>query len=45
MRKDGNKLIIEAVPPRSLLAVLATLETLDDDFPPIADTAPDKIEI
>jgi len=45
MRKDGNKLIIEAVPPRSLLAVLATLETLDDDFPPIADPAPDKIEI
>ncbi len=45
MRKDGNKLIIEAVPPRSLLAVLATLETLDDDFPPIADTAPGKLEI
>ena len=45
MRKDGNKLIIEAVPPRSLLTVLATLETLDDDFPPIVDTAPDEIEI
>jgi antitoxin VapB len=44
MRKDGNKLIIEAVPPRSLLAVLATLETLDDDFPPIVDTAHDEIE-
>jgi antitoxin VapB len=45
MRKDGNKLIIEAVPPRSLLDLLATLETLDDDFPPIVDTAPDEIEI
>ena len=45
MRKDGNTLIIEAVPPRSLLALLATLETLDDDFPPIVDSASDKIEI
>jgi antitoxin VapB len=45
MRKDGNKLIIEAAPPRSLLALLSTLETLDDDLPPIIDTAPDKIEI
>jgi antitoxin VapB len=43
MRKDGNKLIIEAVPPRSLLTILATLDTLDDDFPLIADSAPDKI--
>ena len=45
MRKEGNKLIIEAVPPQSLLALLYTLETLDDDFPPIVDAAPDKIEI
>jgi antitoxin VapB len=45
MRKDGNTLIIEAVPPKSLLALLATLETLDDDFPPIVDSASDKIEI
>ena len=45
MRKDGNTLIIEAVPPRSLLALLATLETLHDDFPPIVDGASDKIEI
>lgn len=45
MRKDGNKLIIEAAPPRSLLALLATLETLDDDFPLIPDAAPDEVEI
>jgi antitoxin VapB len=45
MRKEGNKLIIEAVPPRSLLALLSTLQTLDDDFSPIVDAAPDKIEI
>ena len=29
MRKQGQKLIIEPAPPKSLLAVLATLPTLD----------------
>ena len=35
MRKDGHRLIIEPAPPRSLLAVLATLDALDEDFPAI----------
>ena len=34
MRKDGNRLIIEPVPPQSLFALLATLEPVDEDFPP-----------
>ena len=37
MRKDGERLIIEPAPARSLLALLATLEPLDEDFPPIDD--------
>ena len=37
MRKEGDRLIIEAAPPKSLLAVLATLESLDEEFPPIPD--------
>jgi len=37
MRKEGDRLIIEAVLPKSLLAVLATLESLDEEFPPIPD--------
>ena len=45
MRKDGNKLIIEAVPPRSLIALLATLEPLSEAFPPIPDKTPDEVEI
>ena len=45
MRKDGNKLIIEAAPPQSLLALLATLHPIDDDFPPIIDREPDEVEI
>jgi antitoxin VapB len=45
MRKEGGKLIIEPVPPKSLLAVLATLESLDEDFPPIADSLPDPVRL
>ena len=43
IRKEGQRLIIEAVPPRSLLAVLATLKTLDEDFPPIEELASDPV--
>jgi antitoxin VapB len=45
MRKDGNRLIIEAVPPRSLLELLATLEPLSEAFPPIPEQTPDEVEI
>jgi antitoxin VapB len=42
MRKEGQRLIIEPVRRTSLLAVLKTLETLDEDFPPIADPLPEQ---
>jgi antitoxin VapB len=45
MRKEGNQLIIEAAPPRSLLALLAILEPLDDEFPPIRDKTPDSVDL
>ena len=45
MRKDGNKLIIEAAPPRSLVALLATLKPLSEQFPAIADETPDEVDI
>jgi antitoxin VapB len=45
MRKDGGKLIIEAAPPRSLLALLATLEPLGEEFPSIRDATPDEVDI
>ena len=45
MRKDGNKLIIEAVAPRSLVALLATREPLGEEFPPIRDETPDAVGI
>ena len=33
MRKEGERLVIEPPPPRSLLALLATLGPLDEDIP------------
>ena len=45
MRKDGDKLIIEPAPPKSLLAVLALLTPLEEDFPPIPDPAPERVDL
>lgn len=44
MRKEGERLIIEPTPPRSLLALLATLAPLDEDFPPISDAPAQPFE-
>jgi antitoxin VapB len=45
IRKEGERLIIEPAPPKSLLALLATLAPLDNDFPPIPDMAADPVEL
>jgi antitoxin VapB len=45
MRKEGERLVIEPVTPRSLLAVLATLAPLDEDFPGIPDLPPAPIQL
>ena len=45
MRKEGGRLVIEPIAPQSLLALLATLKPLDDDFPPIADPAPEAFDL
>ena len=45
MRKEGQRLIIEPLPPRSLLAVLAALPALDEEFPPIEDRLPEPIDL
>lgn len=37
MRKEGQRLVIEPVPPKSLLAVLQSLPTLEEDFAAAAD--------
>jgi antitoxin VapB len=45
MRKEGDRLIIEPAPPESLLAVLATLSRLDENFEPILDVPPDRVDL
>jgi len=44
MRKEGERLIIEPAPPKSLLSVLAGLQPLQEDFPPVADSSPDPVD-
>ena len=45
MRKEGDQLVIEPVQRKSLLAVLATLKPIDDDFPPIEELATDPVDL
>jgi len=45
MRKEGDRLVIEPVPTKSLLALLASLAPLPEDFPPIRDVPPDSVEL
>jgi antitoxin VapB len=45
MRKEGERLIIEPAPPKSLLALLATLRSLDEEFPLIPDPRPEPVEL
>jgi antitoxin VapB len=45
IRKEGQRLIIEPAPPKSLLAILATLATLDEEFPPIEDGPAEPVDL
>jgi len=44
IRKEGDRLIIELAPAKSLLGLLATQGPLEEDFPPISDPRPDSFE-
>jgi antitoxin VapB len=45
MHRDGDRLVIEPMPPKSLLAVLAGLSPLEEDFPQIDDPPPEAVEL
>jgi antitoxin VapB len=45
IHKEGDRLIIEPVPPPSLLAVLATLEPIDETFPDVNDPVPEPVDL
>jgi antitoxin VapB len=40
MHRDGDRLVIEPVRKRGLVALLATMKPLDEPFPEIDDPAP-----
>jgi antitoxin VapB len=45
MRKEGERLIIEPMPKRSLLALLATMKPLDEEFPAIPDLPAEPVDL
>jgi antitoxin VapB len=45
LRKEGERLILEAPPPPSLLTLLATLEPIDEAFPPISELPMDSVDL
>lgn len=45
MHKEGDRLVIEPVEPKSFVAWLATQEPLDEEFPEIDDPPPEPVEL
>lgn len=45
LRKDGERLILEPAPPRSVLAVLAAMEPLDEAFLPIPELPTNPVDL
>jgi antitoxin VapB len=45
LHREGNRLVIEAAPPSSLLAVLRTLEPISESLPEFVDAAPDAVDL
>jgi antitoxin VapB len=45
LRKDGERLILEPAPPPSLLAVLAMLKPIEEEFPTINDAPPEHVDL
>jgi antitoxin VapB len=45
LHKEGDRLIIEPVASTSLLAVLASIEPIDEEFPPIRELPVDRVDL
>jgi antitoxin VapB len=45
MRKEGERLIIEPAPKRSLLELLDSLDPIDEEFPVIEDMPPEPVDL
>jgi antitoxin VapB len=45
MRKEGQRLVIEPAPKKSLLEILKSLEPIEDEFPEIDDPPPEPVDL
>ena len=45
MHKEGDRLIIEPAPRKSLLELFASWVPLDEDFPEITDLPPEPVDL
>jgi antitoxin VapB len=45
MRKEGERLVIEPAAKKSLLAILKSLEPIEEDFPEIDDPPPEPVDL
>jgi antitoxin VapB len=45
MRKEGERLIIEPAPRKSLLVVLASLQPIRDEFPQIEELPYERVDL
>lgn len=44
LRKEGERLVIEPPPKKSLREILETLEPIDEEFPEIDDLPPEPVD-
>ena len=45
MHKEGQRLVIEPAPKKSLLEILKTLEPIEEEFPEIEDPPPEEVDL
>jgi len=45
MRKEGERLVIEPAPKKSLLEILKTLKPIEEEFPEIEDPPPEEFDL
>ena len=45
MRKEGERLIVEPAPKRSLIELLDAWDPIDEEFPPIEDMLPEPVDL
>jgi antitoxin VapB len=45
MRKEGERLIIEPAPKRSLIELLDSWDPIEEEFPPIEDLPPEPVDL